>query len=83
MTVKRAPRLAPDEHIAPYLTRRGRFVGLDPLEGRRLPSVLKVLAAAGWAAMTGYAFWRAWKDTRPVADVGDIADVGDVDDERR
>lgn len=56
---RRAPRLAPDERLAGYLTRRGRFTRLDPSRGRELPGRWKWLGAALWVAWMAYPFWRA------------------------
>jgi hypothetical protein len=55
----RAPRLRPDERIAPYLTRRGRFRRIDPTITRPLPKLSKVLGVVGWAALLGETLRRA------------------------
>jgi hypothetical protein len=57
---RRAPRLAADEYIARHVTRRGRFAARDPLVGRPLPTFLQIVGAVGWAALTGYAFRKAY-----------------------
>jgi hypothetical protein len=61
---RRAPRLGPQDHIAPYLTRRGRFATIDPLEPRRLPIWPKWLGVLGWAGLLGGALYKAWSATR-------------------
>jgi len=61
---RRAPRLAPDERIAPYVTRRGRFARLDPAVGRPLPAISKVLASVAWAVLLGESYRRARASTR-------------------
>ena len=59
---RRAPRLRPDERIAPYITRRGRFVGRDPAKGRPLPGVWKWVGVAAWAGWMAYPVVRAWRE---------------------
>ncbi len=56
---RRAPRLRPDEHIAPHITRRGRFLKRDPLKPAELPSLWRVLGALGWALFTAEVLRRA------------------------
>lgn len=63
--VHRAPRLRPDQHLADSITRVGRFAAIDPLQGRDLPALLRVLAAVAWAALVGESFRRAWRARRP------------------
>jgi hypothetical protein len=63
--LRRAPRLSPDDRIAPHLARRGRFAKIDPLKPRARPSWSKVLGTLGWAALLGGAFYKAWSVTRP------------------
>ena len=58
---RRAPRLRPDERIAPYIPRRGRFRRFDPSKGRKLPSRWAWLGTGLWAAWMGYAGVRAWR----------------------
>lgn len=57
--IRRAPRLAPDERIAPYVTRLGRFRALDPSVGRPLPALPRILAATAWAVLLGETLRRA------------------------
>jgi hypothetical protein len=56
--VRRAPRLAPEERIAPYLTRVGRFRRIDPTVGRA-PSLTHVAAGVGWALLVVESLRRA------------------------
>ena len=56
---QRAPRLRPDQHLADSITRVGRFAAIDPLEGRRLPKLVRVLGVVGWVALTVESFRRA------------------------
>lgn len=63
-TARRAPRLTADERLAPYLTRRGRFLALDPSVGRPLPAFPKLLAALAWGVLLGESFRRAVASTR-------------------
>lgn len=56
---RRAPRLAPDQRIAPYITRRGRFARIDPAAGRPLPAVSKVVGAAAALLFLAESFRRA------------------------
>ena len=60
----RAPRLAPDEYIAPYITRIGRFRKINPLKARKLPSVVQILGVVGWAALLEESFRRARRSDR-------------------
>jgi hypothetical protein len=62
---QRAPRLRPDQLLADSLTRVGRFAGIDPRQGRRLPSLLKVLGVLSWLGLVVESFRRA---RRPPAD---------------
>ncbi|MGH8887055.1 MAG: hypothetical protein ACRDYX_18165 [Egibacteraceae bacterium] len=55
----RAPRLRPDERIAPYVTRLGRFRRVDPRRTRSLPSLAQVMGVLGWAVLLGESFRRA------------------------
>lgn len=64
---RRAPRLRPDERIAPYLTRRGRFAALDPGTARPLPRPWAVIGSAAWAAWLGVIGWRAWREEQAAA----------------
>ena len=56
---RRAPRLRPDEHLAPHITRRGRFAKLNPLKPTPLPTLPRALGALGWAVLTAEVFRRA------------------------
>ncbi|HEX6255905.1 MAG TPA: hypothetical protein VFZ70_08850 [Euzebyales bacterium] len=58
--VDRAPRLRPDQHLADSITRVGRFAKIDPLDGRDLPRLIRVVGVLGWAALTAESFRRAW-----------------------
>lgn len=60
----RAPRLGPDDRIAPYVTRTGRFRAMDPLKTRPLPSLPRVLGAVGWALLVEECLRRAWTRSR-------------------
>jgi hypothetical protein len=60
----RAPRLRPDERIAPYVTRLGRFRRVDPRRSRSLPSLAQVLGVLGWAVLLGESFRRAASTAR-------------------
>ncbi|MGH8903989.1 MAG: hypothetical protein ACRDYA_20505 [Egibacteraceae bacterium] len=64
----RAPRLRPDERIAPHITRVGRFRRVDPLQARSLPSFAKVLGVLGWAVLLGESFRRAVSTARAARD---------------
>ena len=59
----RAPRLGPDQLIAPHITRLGRFRKVNPTKPRKLPSLSKVLGVVGWAVLLGEAFRRARRAT--------------------
>ncbi|QBI18327.1 hypothetical protein ER308_01235 [Egibacter rhizosphaerae] len=59
---RRAPRLAPDERLAGYITRRGRFARKDPSKGRKLPGRWKWLGALLWVAWLAYPFWQGWRE---------------------
>jgi hypothetical protein len=61
---RRAPRLAPDERIAPHLTRAGRFRKVDPLRTPERPTLPRMIGVVGWAVLTVEAFRRAWKASR-------------------
>lgn len=56
-----APRLGPDELIAPHFTRLGRFRAINPLKARKLPSISKVLGVVGWAVLVEESVRRARK----------------------
>jgi len=60
-TGPRAPRLGPDDTIAPYITRLGRFRKVDPRKGRPLPSLTKMLGVVAWAAFLAETLRRAAK----------------------
>ncbi|MBA2530037.1 MAG: hypothetical protein H0V19_08795 [Euzebyales bacterium] len=61
---RRAPRLGPDELIAGYFTRLGRFRKVDPTTPAKLPSVSKVLGVIGWAVLLEESVRRAVKASR-------------------
>jgi hypothetical protein len=75
--VPRAPRLSPDERIAPYITRVGRFRRIDPGTGRPLPSVAAMLARIGWAALVAESLRRARRASRtpPTATADGVGDA--------
>ncbi len=62
---RRAPRLRADQHIAPYITRTGRFAARDPERPGRLPGLDEVLGFAGWALFMGGVLWWARRSSRP------------------
>ena len=64
---RRAPRLGPDQLIAPHITRLGRFVQLDPRKPRPLPSFTKVLGVVGWAVFVEETLRRARRQVRQEA----------------
>ncbi len=61
---RRAPKLGPDEFIAPHITRLGRFRKVNPLKPRPLPSVSRVLGAVGWAVFLEETLRRARKASK-------------------
>lgn len=61
MSARRAPRLRPDEHLAPHITRRGRFRRIDPLTPRKLPSVGRIVAAGAWGLLLEESLRRAYR----------------------
>jgi len=67
---RRAPRLSPDDRIAPYITRRGRFRKLDPTKARKLPGCAAVLGVVAWATLLGEVLRRAAKASRDPASQG-------------
>lgn len=64
MYAPRAPRLRPDERIAPYITRIGRFRRVDPRRARSLPSLARILGVLGWIVLLGESFRRAISTAR-------------------
>lgn len=56
---RRAPRLSPDELIAPHITRLGRFRKINPTKARPLPRFVQVLAVVGWVGLVEETFRRA------------------------
>ena len=60
----RAPRLGPQERIAPFMTRRGRFVKVNPLRTRPPIGLARLLGLVGWAALVGESFRRARRQAR-------------------
>jgi hypothetical protein len=65
---RRAPRLRPEERIAPYITRVGRFRRVDPGRARPLPRPAQILGVLGWAVLLGDSFRRAISAARSQAD---------------
>ncbi len=61
---RRAPRLGPDDRIAPYITRRGRFRKIDPTKAHKLPGCAAVLGVVAWAVLLGEVLRRAVKASR-------------------
>lgn len=59
--MNKAPRLGPDEFIAPHITRVGRFRKINPLKPRVLPSFSKFLGVIGWAVLLEESLRRARK----------------------
>ena len=57
----RAPRLGPDELIAPHFTRLGRFRAINPLKAKKLPKFSKFLGVVGWAVLVEESLRRARK----------------------
>ena len=72
---RRAPRLRPDERIAPFITRRGRFAARDPAEVRPLPGVWKLAGVVAWAAWMAYPAIRGWRERAGPADGADATDT--------
>lgn len=64
MAARRAPRLRPDQLLAPYVTRTGRFAEHDPSEGRPLPGVAEMLGALAWAGFVVGTLRRARRAAR-------------------
>ncbi len=62
---RRAPRLGPEERIAPYVTRVGRFRRVDPLRAPSLPKPSRVIAVLGWALLLGESMRRARASVGP------------------
>lgn len=71
---RRAPRLGPDDRIAPHLTRGGRFSRIDPLEPKQRPTVPRIIGAVGWAVLTVESLRRARARVR--AAQGSVHDDG-------
>lgn len=63
----RAPRLRPDQRIARYFTRVGRFRRIDPTRGTPLAAVYVLAARLGWAVVVGLSFRRAMAAARVAA----------------
>ena len=61
---RRAPRLGPDDRIAPHLTRVGRFRRIDPTKGRPLPGLVRLVGVVGWAVLLAESFRRAFDSAR-------------------
>jgi hypothetical protein len=73
---RRAPRLSPDQRIAPHITRRGRFLRVDPLQDRALPSVWRVLGVLGWAVLLEETMRRGRKRVRDTLAAGSPGAAG-------
>lgn len=70
-SVRRAPRLGPDELIAPHITRLGRFRTMNPTKPRKLPGVSKFLGFVGWVVLLEESFRRAREASSPAQGVPD------------
>ena len=70
-SVRRAPRLSPDELIAPHITRLGRFRKINPTKPRPLPGFSKLLGVVGWAVLVEESFRRARKAVKSGAAAGE------------
>ena len=57
--LRAAPRLGPDELIAPHITRLGRFRTINPTKARPLPRFTQIVAVLGWVALIEETFRRA------------------------
>jgi hypothetical protein len=68
---RRAPRLGPEDRIAPLMTRLGRWRSVDPLTPRPLPGVAKMVATVGWAVLVEESLRRAWVASRAHAEGSD------------
>ena len=60
-SVRRAPRLGPDELIAFHITRLGRFRKINPTKAQKLPGFSKFLGFVGWVVLLEESFRRARK----------------------
>ena len=60
-SVRRAPRLGPDDLIAPHITRLGRFRSINPTKARKLPGFSKFLGFVGWVVLLEESYRRARK----------------------
>ncbi|HVL98539.1 MAG TPA: hypothetical protein VM324_04520 [Egibacteraceae bacterium] len=61
---RRAPRLGPEDRIAPHIARTGRFRKVDPLSPRELPPFSRLLAGIGWAILVEESLRRAYRSVR-------------------
>ena len=61
---RRAPRLTPDQLIAPHITRVGRFRKIDPTKPKPLPGCAKILGVLAWAGFVGEVARRAYRASR-------------------
>lgn len=61
---RRAPRLGPDELLAPHITRLGRFRRIDPTKPAKLPAVSRVLGVVAWALLLEESVRRARRATQ-------------------
>ena len=68
----RAPRLGPDEFLAPHITRLGRFRKVNPLKARKLPAFSRILGAVGWAVFLEETLRRARKASKNEAPEGEV-----------
>jgi hypothetical protein len=64
---RRAPRLGPDQLIAPHITRLGRWRKRDPRKAQKLPSMPKVLGVLAWAVFLEETVRRARRAVRQEA----------------
>jgi hypothetical protein len=62
--VRRAPRLGPQDRIAPLMTRTGRWRQIDPLRPQPLPGVAKLVATVAWVVLVEESLRRAWVASR-------------------
>ncbi len=63
-TGRRAPRLGPDDLLAPHMTRVGRFRKVDPTRPGRVPGPAAVLGGIAWAVLLFESFRRARRTVR-------------------
>jgi hypothetical protein len=58
------PRWSPDRPLAERITRRGRWQDVDPLRRGGVWSRYKLATLAGYLALVGGAYARAWSEQR-------------------